>query len=151
ADAVPTTTYANLSSVACPTASECVAVGWYQNSQARTGLLLVGSGNSWNAVETPLPSNSDGTSYLTAVTCPSTTQCVAAGSYYDAPTSLQGLLVTGAGSTWTAAQAPLPSNVDTATVVLNSVACQSASRCVVTGTFDDSSNYSHGLLIDGPS
>ena len=115
-------------------------------------MLVTGSGTSWTATEAPLPENASadpviGT--LGSVACPSASSCVAAGTYDDS-SSLEGLLVTGLGTSWTATEAPLPENASASpNAALNSVACPSASSCVADGTYEDSSGVEQGLLVTG--
>ena len=102
-----------LGSVACPSASTCVAGGFYTDSSGNEqGLLITGSGTSWTAAEAPLPANAaaDPDAGLDSETCPSASTCVAAGTYEDSSGNEQGLLITGSGTSWTAAEAPLPAN-----------------------------------------
>ena len=50
--------YASLKSVSCPSASYCVAVGYYTDTSGLgEGLLLTWLGGSWSAAEAPLPGN----------------------------------------------------------------------------------------------
>ena len=140
-------------SVACPSASSCVAASSYFDSSGdEQALLVTGSGTSWTAAEAPLPANAaaDRYAFLDSVACPSASSCVAAGAYADSSGRDQGLLVTGSGMSWTAAEAPLPANAAAdPNVLLNSVACASASSCVATGDYTDSSGSTQGLLVTG--
>jgi hypothetical protein len=144
-----------LSSVACPSTVTCVAVGSYELSgqSAGAGLVLAGSGTAWNPVEAPVPANanSDPNAALTSVACPSTTSCAAAGSYWS-PAGSQGLLLTGAGTTWTPAQAPLPTNALTPTHAnLESIACPSTRKCAAAGSYFAGvrSGSLEGLVVTG--
>ena len=108
----------------------------------------------WTPTEAKLPSGvSNATSAsLWSVACPSASACVAAGDYYTADGGQVPLLLTGYGSSWTAATAKLPAAADPngyAFVTLNAVACASASRCVAVGSYNDSSGASQGLLVSG--
>ena len=134
----------NLSSIACLSASRCVAVGTYGQGnpgQLSDGLLLTGWGSSWTPAKAPLPSNGASGS-LSSVACPSPSECVAVGTYTDS-SGEHGLIVTGSGASWTAAEAPLPANAGTpASVTLTAVTCASPSACVVVGSYN-----THGLLL----
>jgi len=145
---------ASVSGVSCPSASQCVAVGYYQDTSGDTqGLLLTWSGSSWTAVEAPLPSNAEQdneSAGVYGVSCPSASQCVAVGEYQDASGNDQGLLLTGSGSSWTAAEAPLPADANsTAGAGMNDVSCPSASQCVVAGHYTGTSGDTQGLLLTG--
>jgi hypothetical protein len=141
---------ASLGSVACPSASSCVAAGIYTDPSGNWHvLLLTGSGTSWTATEAPLPAGAAGAS-LGSVACPSASSCVAAGSSTDSSGSNQEpLLVTGSGTSWAAAEASLPGGAGSS-ADLGSVACPSASFCVAVGGYTDSSGNRQGLLVSGP-
>jgi hypothetical protein len=79
------------------------------------------------------------------VSCVSASQCAAVGYYTDASGNLQGLLLTEAGGSWTAAEAPLPAASD-GTVELRGVSCASASQCVAAGDAY-MSGVQEGLLL----
>jgi hypothetical protein len=131
----------SLTSVACPSASSCVASGYYYRSTSGTqmnGLLVTGSGKNWTGhkAQLPGPANSDPSADLQWVACPSLTSCVAAGSYEDSKEAQQGLLVSGSKSNWAPTKAPAPAGYLDAE--LDSVSCPSATSCVAVGHYDDS-------------
>jgi len=144
-----------LTSVACPSTSSCAVAGFYKDPSLTTqGLLLTGAGTSWTATEAPLPSNASVSNggELNEVACLSVTSCVATGSYISSGAVYpEGMLVTGSGTSWTATEAPLPSNASVgAGFSLNSEACHSTTSCVISGAYTDSSGQGQGLLISGP-
>ena len=136
----------------CPSASSCVAVGYYADSPGhQQGLLVTGSGTSWTAAEAPLPANAaaDPDAGLGSVACPSASTCVAAGTY-EISSGQEVVLVTGSGTSWTAAEAPLPANAAASGgATLDSETCPSASSCVAAGFYADSSGNWRGLLVTG--
>ena len=146
-----------LNAVACPSTSQCVAVGWYLSSSAtgpsiERGLLMTESGGSWSAIAPPLPvgAEPDDSSSLSTVTCASASACVAVGSYTDSSGLEHDLLVTGSGNSWSAATSPLPGDASTDPyVVLSAVTCASASQCIATGYYTNSSGTDSGLLVTG--
>ena len=148
---------AGLSGVACPSAIVCVAVGYYTGSSGKPqGLLLTRRGSSWTAIRAPLPVGAGAEPSLWGVACPSATACVVAGSTADSSSSphspSQGLLLTGHGSSWTAVTAPTPAGASAAagdSVSLDATACPSASACVVTGHYLDSSGHPEAMLLTG--
>ena len=113
--------------IACPSATTCYAVGaiviYYGSSAFDYGYILAttNSGSTWSAQTVP-----SGTSYLTAIACPSTTTCYAVGenSSYDGGTILA---TTNSGSTWSAQTVP------SGTRFLNGIACTSTSTCYAVG------------------
>jgi hypothetical protein len=147
--------YAFLESVACPTATSCVAVGNYMDSSdIWQGLIETLSGSSWTATEVTLPGSAGGDPdvQLTSVACPSTASCVAVGSYNGSAAALP-LLVTGSATNWTATEAPLPANAQPSQpAYLTSVACPSASSCVAAGGYNAASGgASSELIVTGPA
>jgi hypothetical protein len=132
---------------ACMSATDCVAV-----SNSGDPALWSGSGTSWTGAQPPLPPDASQPleALLTSVVCPASSQCVAAGRYYDSSANSQGLLLTGAPASWTPAKAPVPANAAAnPNVQINDVACSSTSACVAVGNYTDSSGNQEGLLLDG--
>jgi Cutinase len=151
----------SLSSVACPSASACVADGTYGEyfpSVGETfsrGMVLTDSGGTWTAVQPPLPPTGEAgsaefnsTMQPVGVACPSAAWCTAVGTYYDdAAGPDQGLLLTWSGGTWTAAQAPAPPG--NTGMEPYEVACPAVSSCTVTGFYRNSAGYPRGLVDTG--
>ena len=108
---------------------------------------------NWTAAKAPTPPNANSTNpeaYLNLVACPSATSCVAFGGYDDSSGNADGLLLTGAGTSWNAAEAPLPANAGTqldSGVTFESVACPSSTVCVAAGMYVDSSGNNDGLFL----
>jgi hypothetical protein len=146
----------NISGVACPTATTCVAVGDYLNSVGNvSGLLLTGFGPTWQTTEVPLPRDGDAAlgSFLVAVTCPAAATCLATGGYSKPTGYGENMLVTGHGSSWAAVRAPLPANathsVSAQLTELANVTCSSVTACLATGFYTDNSPGNPGLLVTG--
>jgi hypothetical protein len=143
----------DLSGLACPSATVCVATGSYTDSSGKSqGLLLTKHGWSWTAARPPLPAGGRPGAGLGAVVCPSVIVCVATGSYTDSSGNGQVMLLTRHGQSWTAAEAPLPAGLRTSPELsLGSLACPSTRVCVVTGTafYADSVGADQGLLLTG--
>jgi T5SS/PEP-CTERM-associated repeat protein len=151
-----------LATVACSAATMCVAAGTYSEyspgtgeSRAR-GLLLSWSGKSWTPAKAPLPGGGNTelapifNPFEAGATCPTASSCTVTGSYYSATTT-EGLLETWFRKSWTPARAPLPAgtHLSPGGASIVSVACPSASSCVATGYYQDSSNVVHGLVLTG--
>ena len=131
----------SLESVACTSPSSCVAVGGRgYGGGISDGMIVTGSGTSWTVTKAPnLPNTPTQVTGLSSVSCPSPSACVAVGSDYDGSGNT-GVIVTGSGSAWTAAKAPLP--LDAASypyATLDSVACASPSVCTATGEYSNTS------------
>ena len=78
---------ARLSGVSCSATSACTAVGWYDNATEKGDRALVEryNGTSWQLQESPSPVGKPAPEEshweLTAVSCPTSSSCVAVGSY----------------------------------------------------------------------
>jgi hypothetical protein len=143
-----------LSDVVCPSVAMCVAVGSYGSGPSGygQGLLLTRSGSSWTATEAPLPAGTSANrnAELSSVACASPALCVAAGSYTDSSGHGQGVLLTGHGSSWAAAKAPLPRDAAADPAIsFAAIACPSATVCVAASSYTDSSGVEQGLLVTG--
>ena len=145
--------YVTINSVGCPSADKCIAVGSYTDSSGNLrGLLLTMSGSTWKAADSPLPTNSAGGSQLTAVACPSSSTCFAVGNYntgvnHGTGDIWAGLLLTMSGSSWKAAEVPLPPPDEGVQTFMNSIGCASATSCVAVGGYYPSSGYPKGVLL----
>jgi hypothetical protein len=136
--------------VSCPTVSECVAVGSYADTTGiGHGLLLTWSGGGWTAAEAPLPANGDqyDPEVVYGVSCPTSSKCVAVGSYSDTSGGLDGLLLTWSQGAWTAAEAPLPANAPSNPLAtVDGVSCPTSSNCTAVGFYGGLSG-GDGLLL----
>ena len=149
----------NFSGAACETATTCLAVGTYlldtKGVNSAYPLVETAGSTSWTGAVTPLPGNTaqPPDASLTSVTCPSTTKCIAIGTYDDSAGNLEGLIVTGSGTHWTATEAPAPGNArggGNGQVGLTGVACGSPTSCVITGGYlDDDIAIDGELLSEG--
>lgn len=154
-----------LQTVTCPSVSSCISVGSYDDSaKGYLGLIISGHGSSWRSVKAPLPAGaaakqgSPGTQ-LTAVSCPSPTTCVAVGEYTSTKHDGELLLLTGHGSSWKAAKAPLPANAETVNAdtvgvigppFLQAISCPSKSACFSVGGYTARKHGLQGLVLSGP-
>ena len=141
-----------LTGVSCPSAAQCVAVGDYGAGGAGVvGMLLTSTDGSWTAAQAPLPANNaEAGNTVSAVSCPSVSQCVAVGHYGPSTNGQMGLLLTDSGGSWTAAEAPLAANgANGGEGEVPSVSCGSVSQCVAVGAYYDNSgsDYEQGLLL----
>ena len=151
-----TVTNVLLTTVTCPSADSCVATGGYINSSGRQWPLLVtGHGTSWKTTAAPLPAGAASTADagLSRAACPAATACAATGVYTNPSGGYQPFVLTGHGSAWTAAPAPLPADAAATSSLagtgLSHVACPSADSCVATGHYTDTAGQQHELLLTG--
>jgi hypothetical protein len=156
ANAVPD---AALYAVSCPDTSTCVAGGEYTDTSGnRQALLTVKSGGTWKAIMAPLPANAAGNPYaaVASVSCPSSTDCMAGGTYTDDSGQAQGLLLRWSDGSWIATEAPLPADATTqATPVTGPnpgppgglvVSCPAVSECFAVGSYAVDGYYRGWLL-----
>ena len=108
---------ASLTSIVCPAAQSCTAIGNYfaTNDVGRQVLLETSAAGQWTAVQGPLPANADTSdnAQVVSVSCSAPGACVAVGHYVNLSGQSQGLIETLANGVWTAKQAPTPANTDT--------------------------------------
>jgi hypothetical protein len=155
----------SLSSVSCPSAGNCGAVGTYVDSSGLQGLLLSETAGNWAAGTEALPASAPVTGQewglapgsgvgLQSVSCPSAGNCSAVGGYWDGSGNAKGLLLTEDAGNWQSGQlASLPANANPHPfAALYSVSCPSAANCSAGGVYEDKYNGdggAGGLLIGG--
>lgn len=150
ANAAPASTVGDqtvvLSSVACPLAGSCTAVGWYfDNDENGQGLLVTQSANVWQpGVEVTLPSNAVGglekqSAGLDWISCASVGNCLATGVYTDIGYNSQGLLLSEINGAWQrGVESPLPRNAGGMQyAAANQSDCTSVGNCTVIGQYND--------------
>lgn len=122
---------AGLSSVACPTATNCLAVG--DGSPASTGSSLPAVLSSTDGgLDWMTEAVSTRTAPLSSIACSSSASCVAVGGRSGVPaTDTVALFTTNGGRLWA------PSAVPHGVAVLTSVACTRDGRCMAIGQNTD--------------
>ncbi|HXY86592.1 MAG TPA: hypothetical protein VEH52_14045 [Gaiellaceae bacterium] len=132
-----------MSSIACPSAGRCSAVGWYLDNHANYhGLLLRERDGAWSPSELVFPSGAHaapGVSFpgvsLDSLACASPGNCFGVGAYNPSPNRLRPLLVSEQNGRWIqGSEAPPPKSVGkNYKGGLSSVSCPSAETCVAVG------------------
>jgi hypothetical protein len=131
--------------VACPSATRCEAVGYYNTSSNVQVPLAEGwNGTTWAVQTTPNPAGAAQTELL-AVACPKATRCEAVG--YSQPASGGSFTVAERwnGTTWALQTTPSPGATQSA---LQAVACPSTTDCEAVGYQDNSSGVFVPLAED---
>ena len=147
---VETTGTAVFTSVACSSATACLAVGAYPTTSSGTQAFAVpftvsGPNVSFGTPEqVALPSNALTTSsqdaFLNGVSC-GAGGCTAVGTYETNGSVYTAITATpGAGGTWTATAVTSPAGAADGEVVLNAISCPSSGACEAVGTYADGSN-----------
>jgi hypothetical protein len=156
----PALTFTSLS---CPAAGSCFAVGSYIAVPDRQdGLIATLAGGTWSAVTAPVSGlspppnlNAPDIMNLNAVSCPAAGSCVAVGVYQDTSNNRDGFAETLSGGTWAPASIPLTGLLPTGLFVnsFTGISCPSAGSCAAIGTYQDASGptasgsgIEHGLL-----
>lgn len=141
-----------LEDVACPTAGNCVAVGYYLGSNgsasASKGLIETLSRGTWTPAAAPGMAAAAGRfTLLVGVACPSSGSCVAVGDDSGATGAIKPVTETLSGGTWTPGVPALPANADRSeSAYLDDVACPAPGTCVATGWYADQGGHSQGLI-----
>jgi hypothetical protein len=112
--------------VSCPSRTLCFAVGYYATevAGAPSSLIEAWNGRRWLVQSTPPEFSSE----LHAITCTSTTACMAVGFSGTGP-----LAETWDGKRWRAVSVPAPTTVDPHGATLDGVSCSSAAHCEAVG------------------
>ena len=141
-----------LGDVACTSASACTAVGEYRDSEDEVHAFVQRwNGSSWTTTLITDPFEAIEAS-LSGVTCLSTTDCTAVGSYKlsEAEESRRSFVVRWNGTAWTAQTVPHPEEGSAGRTELRDVSCVSSTECVAVGeTTAGESDYSLVMGWDG--
>ena len=95
---------------------------------------------TWTVQRVVLPSGgaSIPQGYLPTLACPTTTDCVAAGTYATTSGVIRGLITSETQGHWSSRAIPLPSNAAGAPgVTPYQVACATAGNCAIVGSYQD--------------
>jgi hypothetical protein len=148
---------AEVVSVSCGSAGNCVAGGYYTDSSGHTQAFVVDeSSGSWGTAEEVPGSatlNADGNAQVTSVSCASAGNCVAGGSYLDSSSHQQAFVVDESSGVWgTAEEVPGSATLNAGgTAGVASVSCASAGNCVAGGSYVDSSSATQLFVVDETS
>lgn len=140
----------NAGPISCPAVGSCVFVNSFALTSDPNGTVYqvyeTLSGGTWTERAMSAPRGSSGwLDQIDALSCTSTTSCVAAGQYGDASWAIHPEAATLSGGdlssgTWTAsASGSYPSDVSTSSpeVILASVSCSSPSFCEAVGQYNN--------------
>jgi hypothetical protein len=154
-----------LTSVSCPSAGDCTAVGRYTDASlpdgSWQGLVLSSSGAVWSdAAEFKLPANASFTNPshtaqpglgIDSVSCSSPGNCMAVGSYSATSANLEDALelteTNGSWATGVAATPPTAVYAPSPNEQLNSVVCLAQGPCTVLGIYTDSGGFTDAWVI----
>ncbi|ADB53797.1 hypothetical protein [Conexibacter woesei] len=125
-----------LSSVSCTSATTCTAVGTYIDALGQQqSLAMDWASGSWRIRATPLPAGAVG-SFLSSVSCTSSTACTAVGTSIDGIGTRTTLALRLSSGTWSVQSTPNPAGA--AASFLSGVSCPAAGACTAVGVSTDS-------------
>jgi streptogramin lyase len=126
-----------LEDVSCPSASACMAIGHYKDTEEVVKPLAMSwNGSEWIRVSISPPAGSTETK-LVGISCTSSTACTAVGYSKDGSGVEKPLAMRWNGSAWVSQTTPVPAGAVAST--LQGVSCSTSSSCVAVGQFRTSS------------
>lgn len=117
----------------------CIAVGSYLNVSAKALVPLaeIWNGSSWSVQSTPSPSGAK-ESYLESVSCVSSTECTAVGSYENSSSTYVTLAEHWNGKEWSIQETKTPTGAKSSS--LSGISCASSEACTAVGRYVNSSS-----------
>jgi hypothetical protein len=152
-----------VTSLSCPSAGDCVAVGDYNATHAQWGFIATETDGVW-AQATPVAAPSASASVLSttlgAVSCSGVGECTAVGNVTVAASSTryeEPLAITESGGTWEYSDTlDTPANAITiadaqaaqsGTTTIDLLSCSSAGDCDAAGSYVQSGGLTQGMFI----
>lgn len=131
---VPTPAHSHetgLNAVSCASTRDCVAVGFQDRSVTNDPVPLVERwrGSNWSTEPTPTPGAPGWSGWLSSVSCPSTSACVAVGLAYSAESRPRPLVERWDGSSWSVERISRLGDAE----ALDGVSCASSTDCMAVG------------------
>jgi hypothetical protein len=142
----------SLDAASCVKAGDCVAGGWYTDTQdSQQAMVVTETAGHWKrALELALPGNANPVPFasVSAVYCPAIGYCTAAGNY-NGSTRQQGFIATERAGKWaTAIQVTPPANSAAKPVFsLGDIVCTARGYCVATGSYLDHSHTYEPMVV----
>src|SRR6202022_1183357 len=124
--------------VACASASQCFAIGSWNDGEFSGSIIERWDGTSWS-LTTPAPA----AGVLYGVTCASASECWAVGGSGDAEVFGPTLIEKGDGTSWAAV--PSPNASSNGFNILYDVTCTSDSQCWAVGSYQGTAFF-QGLI-----
>ncbi len=144
-----------VNSVSCTAAGYCAAGGSYKDGAGKSQAFVVEETNgTWgNATEVPNSGalNGGGYAVVNTISCHSTGNCAAGGTYIDGTSELQGFLVDETNGTWGNAHSiPGIGALDNGgTGDINSISCAGDGSCTAGGEYSDGgTGLSQAFVVD---
>jgi hypothetical protein len=136
---------AQVLTVSCSSAGDCVAGGWYSDTSGNQGFVADEVNGVWqNAIEVPGKAlNTGDSARLFSVSCPSAGNCVAGGDYAGA--SGGAFVASEVNGVWHHA-IEVPGTAALGSAQLFSVSCASAGNCVAAGQYFDGADHTQAFV-----
>ena len=144
--------YDGLSSVSCANATNCVAVGSYQQASTSGGDnigIYTLAGGTWTSTPLSMPSDHEWQN-AGPVSCPAVGSCVFVNSFAlasDPNGTVYQAFETLSSGTWTESATPSPAGASGWFNQVDSISCVSTSSCVAAGQYGDSSWAIHAQVM----
>ena len=137
-----------LSGVSCTSTRDCVAVGWRDVPATDNPVPLVErwNGSTWSTEHTPMSTASGWSGWLSAVSCASSSACVAVGLSYSDESSSGPFAERWDGSSWSIERIPQLLDAE----ALDGVSCASSTDCTAVGYGPDRRSRRIGTALAGP-
>ncbi len=146
-----------ITSISCPAAGHCTAVGQQTNREfAYVPLLFTQRPGHWSVTKVKLPTNSQTTmfagSVTTSISCPHVGACTISGSYETTRDQYQMFVAHQTVNGFTRAfplKPPAGATItaQTQSAEIDQLVCQSASECSGAGSYVDTDDNLQGLLL----
>ena len=147
---------ANLDTVSCPSAGNCVAAGDYWGRSGHQAFVVSERHGVWGkAIKVPglRALNTRGAAEVVSVSCPSAGNCSAGGFYTNGPgqfhTTPQAFVVSERNGVWRKAiEVPGTAALNQGGEAgLTSVSCPSAGNCAAGGDYTDGSHHQQAFVV----
>jgi hypothetical protein len=130
----PEAKYSQLRGVSCVSFTECLAVGWFENSSGDfVSLVERWNGVEWSHQEPTLPTGTVSSQLRGGVVCPSSTECLAVG-WFNFGSGAKPMAEKWNGTEWSVKELPGTAGG----VYPNALSCTSSTACTAVGWFDNS-------------
>jgi hypothetical protein len=123
-------TQAKLNDVSCSSETACTAVGSYYAESAYKPLVERWNGSEWTVQSAPSPTEGSAEKAMLAVSCSSSTSCMAVGKAKSKPFAERWN-----GSEWTLGSAMMPAGASEAGLV--GVSCPTSTSCMAVGSLTE--------------
>ncbi len=144
----------SLTSVTCPSAGNCDAVGYYNDTAGDLqGLMVTESSGSWaSGVAPTIPADAGASVFvqLLSVSCADAGDCVAVGNYLDDSFVAHPLLLSQSGGSWSqGVEAALPFGGQSPFADGETVACVTSGDCAAAIGYTDVAGNSLAADVNG--